>query len=1369
MRDVEDIGKPAKRGRRHPVTDSLKRKVRKSRTKQVINETENKESSTIDDGDEMITEVPQMNVLEGLLSGTLDVEWYPAATTNHSVTKNDNEEDSDDGCESPNKDLKLSLHASAYTLKKLEVYKTAYIICMTRIIEDRIPAEEALPMMSLPLKEVIESILNTRATTDATMDKKFEYLADAIYTNSVLSLCYVMESKISSDTETIVHAMTDFIYRNAMRADYLMTNHSTLKTPMAMNIERLIPKIPLIVYRIWDTVLQLCYARERRYRHVFVNATQAIMKNVLIDSVGIPRGLLNKYVDTFGSLLADPNKDIRCKCIELLSKVQDGKVMNEIVKHIGDANANVRLAALTGTAVPHNIDAVVPILIQLISHLGDVDKDVRIGVYNKLASTYALIPVELCMQIMYYGSQEKNKEVQSAYLQMLEYWIDESGDITGFITDMISHADDITPLENAIGLIMQNTDFYTKVSNQSSARNHMFTQENIASYMVRFKSLTPGELVLLSVFYQNTSLPEERRLINVVDVISYAHFLLTQLCDMPADSDEAPQRAITANSDDETQFMDARENNQSNILHQYTPSEEITMKGHYTNTSLVSHGLRSLAIILHYHEIEDAYQVALVENICDKILLYGPVRGNIKGLMTDVISQTTLGNNSFSDALPSKWLKSGFTFTAISLLRYVYARKFKIEGMFIGDDPKNEKMNYEKVITRKLLTIISDINDPFQTSGISNISIRREDLERMEMDKIKMFDPTKYSIEHLNLLNAKLEEQMDQTITQQAELANVMSVSREGHIEKKALEIQKEALESILEKQQAFADVIRSHLKLRWSRIMAIVEAFLAQTQSICPEDPGLTDFPRAILLPQMSFFCSTVVRWRNQSITDQYCDVLTSKCLATWCMLNKGKIELSRQLNAFYVALKGALSILEGLLTQSQEANHKNDEAHKRRIEVQTLRCEMYLVTLTDLLLVNVDIHQKAAPEFNVDENIVEDIKDVIWGIVFCTVKTSKYVQSLAIRMALKLVLTESMTIKNVESDMKSDDKSTVMDELAVLRLRGMLELVFIAPTTERRCISEFKFIQNDLHTHITPEDKQAIASTCALYPTLSYRHLRNFHKVLEQVLMRSIHHALLLDLKMSGFTQLITFIIQTIMHKSPLYFSLESLAKYFKWIMLITIDKGPVLADKGGFVQFINSIIAMFIKQDVTKLVEKLGALDKYNIVEGDKKSMSDICAMENPQVALMDLRDMRVLLTYMEKGGFVKSKNNLKVINDLVQMITGQLQKIAKQYHSTLRDTKDAVVVDNSTTIKVKYAINDTKAFANLVDAYDAYLSNLVSREMCAMVIPNEGRTKNSITTEITKPSGKLNHSTKPSQQVLSDIQENDEDQTDEDYVE
>ncbi|ORM40590.1 uncharacterized protein BXIN_2110 [Babesia sp. Xinjiang] len=1297
------------------------------------------------------------------------------------VTRNNAKKNTDQGTTSSRPDSKLFVNASDNLIKKLAEYRAAFIKCLARVYDGDLNPAAAMTVLSLPLKELASALIRDRGTTKVSAPTQNACFSEYIYNDTMLALCFMGKAKALNATEAGMESLTEFIYCHAMRADYLMENSSNFKAIELMGTKRVVPKKPQILFKVWETLLGISPAKERKLRLAFTTITQLVMMHALKDDIHIPETIRDKHTDTFIALLADPNKELRYRCMQLLEHFQDERVKKEIERHLGDHAAAVRLVAVSSTKVPDDIEALVPVLNKLIARLGDVSREVRAGVYKKLGTVYSAMPVEICTHIMCYGLEEEAQNVKNAFLQMLQNWMDESGGLLKYIADMISQTDDITVLEGAISFYMKNTDFLCKFSLKPGSTDGNMkekdesgtdTTNNIKAYMKRFLTLTPAELVLVSIFYQNHALPDEVKLINIIDVISYAHFLLTRFCEMPIEQEQVPQRAITATADDDMQFVDAMETNEAEVIHKYTPEEESKMKANYQNMCLVSHALRALLVIMHGHNIEDNYQVALVETMCDNILMHGPVRNNVKGLMTDIVTQTSLGNNAYYHALPSRWLKAGFIFAAASLLRYVYARKFRLEGKFIGDDPQMEKRHFEVSMTRKVLAIISDVKDPFQTSGISNVSIRREELERMELNKIKMFDPTSYSIEHLNLINAKLSEQMEQTWTQQAELENVKSASKDSKHEQEVLHNQEQALALLMEKQEAFASVIRRHLKERWTRIMAIVEAFLGQTQSLCSEDAGLAEFPRAILLPQMAFFCSTVVRWHDQSVTDQYCDVLTSKCLGTWCMLNNGKMELWRQLNAFHVALKGALVILEGFLNQANDASAGLTDALRKRIEMQTLRCEMYMTTLTDLLVTNVELQQMVSEDEIGNHELIDELKETLWGIVFCTVKSSKYVQSIALRLGCKLLLTEFMMNKRDGVDMQPPEEIRRCDELAVVRLRGLLELVFVPPAAERHLLAQFKFLKSNRHIPITAEDKNAIVSTCAIYPTLSFRHLRNFHKVLEQVLMRSIHHALQLDLRMTGFAHLISFVVQTILHRSPLYFSMESFAKYFKWLLLITIDKGAALADRGGFMSLITAVITMFIKHNVTGLIDKFGQSEAYGMTDDEPRSMSDLCAMANPQLALLDLRDMRVLLNFMTQGGFVRAKANVKLLENLTQLVSAQMLKIARTHAVALANTKGTVYVEAGNPLKIVFATEDSAAFSDLVDAYDAYIASLGSRELSAMLVeldeepPMEEKVpianrRTTRTTRVTKSSQK-----EANQDDVSDG--SDEDMYDDEYV-
>ncbi|KAK1940307.1 hypothetical protein X943_001889 [Babesia divergens] len=1222
--------------------------------------------------------------------------------------------------------VKVCPDTSKPFLHKLELYRTALLKCLCRVHDSEITANEATSIIFLPLMELLE--------VTPKGDAGFSYvsiLREHVFNDILLCICFMGKSKAVNGSNEELEQLTKFLYSHAMRVDYMLERIDMIKLIGNLDNKKVVPKNPQTVLNIWTKLLSLVLAKDRKIRIAFCTVTYHIMKNACQDEIEISQDLFTKHVDTFLFLLSDQNKEIRYRCLQLLENFQNENVKCLMLEHFGDPAAAVRMAAVTFIEIPDEIELAAPLLRQLISRLGDVSKDVRSAVYRKLGAVYHSIPVEMCYQIMSYGLSEDVQNAKIAFVQMLNSWMSHCGGLLSFISDMLSQSEDISILETTMALYMKNTELLNTFSlgpkggkRQRNGEDTMAIDDRntISGYMKRFLMLSPAEVMLVNVFYQNYASPDEVKLINIMDVISYAHFLLSTFCNIPREVEQIPQPPINS-AFNEDSFVDAVESDESMAAHKYSDEDSSKLKEYYSSTRLVCHTLRALLIIAHYHTIEDNYQMALAEAMCDKILLYGPVRSNINGLMSDVVAQTSLGNNSYTYALPSRWLKAGFTFAAMSMQRYIYARKFKLEGKFIGDDIQMEKRHYEVSMTRKMLSIISDIKDPFQTSGVCHISIRREELERMELSKIKGFDPTSYSIEHLNLFDAKLREQMEQTCTQQVELEDVKNSKLPGKVEMEVLRKQEDALMSLLEKQMAFATIIRQHLKDRWTRIMAIVEAFLGQTKSLCSEDAGLAEFPRAILLPQMTFFCSTVVQWQDQTVTDQFCDVLTSKCLGTWCMLNNGKMELWRQLNAFHVALKGALVILEGCINQASGNPDALTDPLRRRIEMQTLRCEMYMTILTDLLVTNGDL-QGTVGENQGNLQLIENLKETIWGIVNCSLKSSKYVQSVALRQGCKLLLTEFLKSKYDSLDIGTNLDMQQSDDLAVLRLRGLLELAFIAPVTERSVSCEFKFLKSSRHISITAEDKHTVLSTCALYPTLSFRHLRNFHKVLEQILMRSIHHALQLDIAMDGFSHLISFMIQTILHKSPLYFSMESFAKYFKWLLLITIDKGPVLADKAGFVNLIAALISMFIKRNVSNLIYKFGLPQTIVLPEDETISMSDLCALVNPALNLLDLRDMKVLLNYIvTQGGVVKVKANIKVLSDHIELISSHMMKLARLHMDTLENAAGPVSVEPSEPPQIIFYAEDATAFSDLVDAYDAYISSLGSREMYAQLVEEE----------------------------------------------
>ncbi|KAK2197511.1 bifunctional Armadillo-type fold/Armadillo-like helical/Condensin complex subunit 3 [Babesia duncani] len=1167
---------------------------------------------------------------------------------------------------------------------KLEFLQSHLVSTMARVHEKELGVDAGISTIAPYIREMMECIFNYDLSHANVALEDASY-----YVFNDLLLCLIYLAKLYvADPSQDVKPLTIFVYQVAMRMDVciecIITGNALL--PDDAGIDDWSCSNSNLVLQLWQQLLILVTAKDRKLMAAFCTVTFFFVNIACANEIGISEELYKQHVDTFIQLSNDMNNEVRCRSIQLLENFQDERVCKEMIARLLDPNASVRAVSVSCLAIPEEIEQNAPTLRLIIARISDVSPEVRIEVYRKLSELYNDVPVELVIQILCFGLAEQSVQVREAFITMLTGWMESCGDLLAFVADVMSQAEDLMPLEAAISFYMTEVGIVKsfKTRNDKKKKHNTnnsvdTTLENYWTLISRFKTLNPSELFIVMVFLLSNNEAQYTKVLDIVDIVSYLHFLLK----LHYSALNKPKQT-GSNEKDLEGFSDAMEVDESSAIYTYTKKEIGALEHMYQGDTMSIHALRMLLVIAHYHPLDNPNHISLLESICDKILLHGPARQMFAMLISSVVIQTSLGNNSPSHFRPSRWLKPGFVFAATSLIRYMHTR------ISIN---QNDVVAFETTVTRKILSIITDIKDPFQVEGANSLWIRRDAIEKMDFAALEEFDADNYSIEHLNMFDTKLTDIMEQVETQLKELDAIKASrkNRESNIEKGVLSRQQKALNDLAHKLTTLLKIIRDQLRDRWTRILVIIESFLVQTRSTCENDSGLSEFPSEILLPQLTFFCSKVVQWQQQTIVDQYCDVISSKCLGTWCIVNNSIAELNKQLNAFHIALKGTLGILEGFLnTLEKESN----DSLCQRIEIQTLRCEMYITTLTDLLvtrsqLVNTDKESVA------DQDLYSGTLVTIWSIVTGNIVTSKYIQSITIRACCKLSMVEILDYVN-STQMDINEAYMITSQ----RIRGLLELAFVAPSADRSALSNFKFIKNTVDTNTSPEDKECIVSTFTMYLTLSHEHLQVFHHVLEQVLMRSIMHAMQFDINHMGFSNLIQYMVQTILHKAPLEFTAKSYCKYIKWMLLVSMDIGPTYAIKVGLMSLMQSLFTMFASRNISKLLAKLAPVEFPSNVG---KTLFDACFWFDPKQTALDLRDIRVLIQHLlTSPEFQKKRSITKPLTEILNVVMRLYPR--NESHAP----KDS---------------NDHSVLLELVDVYDTYVAAIGPRHLVALLSQNQ----------------------------------------------
>ncbi|CAD2102967.1 merozoite organizing protein, putative [Plasmodium vinckei] len=659
-------------------------------------------------------------------------------------------------------------------------------------------------------------------------------------------------------------------------------------------------------------------------------------------------------------------------------------------------------------------------------------------------------------------------------------------------------------------------------------------------------------------------------------------------------------------------------------------------------------------------------------------------------------------------------------------------------------------------------------------------------------------------------------------------------------------------------KQITMLGLLRLELKRRWLRILFILECFLCKSKSHCSFDPGLREFPNELLLPALNFCCSIMPEWDDKEIEDQFYDIIVSKCLGNWCMFINNDDELKKQIYAYKTAIVDTCEVLNNCLLNIEKVhediypniykkasmdimnqldgrignggNYSIDEdtqiGGKRKIdneegkvgnsifyeynppnegllnyfatnqnawydykelleklEINTLRCEIYICVLGDLLMTH--------PHLGNDKLIIEAIEN-LWDYLFGSVNTSKYIQSISLRACCKLLLTEYLG--NYIYHLNNDALYLLIRNSSG-KLRALFEMCFLLSPSTYNCVQDFKKISTYNITNINCHDKMFLLSIFSMYPSMSNTNMLVFHYTLEDIIIKTSEGVLKYKLKTTNFTNILTFMIFTILHKANIEFLCSNFPKYIKWILLIIIEKGIELTSRSNIIQLVYKIIQIYLfhnikeMKNVTKAngyqnkeVKKRGRkkkqvnnnTDKVNNTENDgsdsengetdlladcidgiegennetenNKENSTIFfknAQKNVNTALKDLKTFYVLINFcMHSSDILKSRNEIRYCEVLKETIDKKIEQ-TKNYFIKKKlitnnqnnvengDTMDTVekeekneghiTNENLLNLNEFNSLKEENIYEEIIINYSNYIENITSRTFSYPIVP------------------------------------------------
>ncbi|VWU52026.1 conserved protein, unknown function [Hepatocystis sp. ex Piliocolobus tephrosceles] len=290
-------------------------------------------------------------------------------------------------------------------------------------------------------------------------------------------------------------------------------------------------------------------------------------------------------------------------------------------------------------------------------------------------------------------------------------------------------------------------------------------------------------------------------------------------------------------------------------------------------------------------------------------------------------------------------------------------------------------------------------------------------------------------------------------------------------------------------------------------------------------------------------------------------------------------------------------------------------------KLEINSLRFEIYICVLSDLLMTH--------PNFNNDTLIVEAIEH-LWCYLTGTINTSKYIQSICLRVCCKLLLTEYLG-QHITL-MPEEDLYKLMKKSAT-KLRALFEMCFLISPCTYNCIQDFKKISTSFFTNINVHDKIYLFSVFSLYPSITEYNLIIFHYTFEDLILKTCEDVVKLKLKKFNYTNILTFVIFTILHKASINFLALNFVKYIKWLLLIIIEKGLLLTNRSNIIELVYKIIYIYLFNDINnvknihktqineeKQVKKRGRKKKIITTDSDGTNLDTTAITENTNLGLV-----------------------------------------------------------------------------------------------------------------------------------------------------
>ncbi|KAF8823078.1 hypothetical protein IE077_000677 [Cardiosporidium cionae] len=428
----------------------------------------------------------------------------------------------------------------------------------------------------------------------------------------------------------------------------------------------------------------------------------------------------------------------------------------------------------------------------------------------------------------------------------------------------------------------------------------------------------------------------------------------------------------------------------------------------------------------------------------------------------------------------------------------------------------------------------------------------------------------------------------------------------------------------------------------KWRRILFIMEAFLSYSNSHTKHDAALNDFPASVILPALQFIMEHSKDEFIQSADrkEDYLYLLFIKCSTNFCFLSDSMPFFESQIrglgDVFSSTMDSFCFYLEHPTTLSFET--------KIQLQQQTVYADVYLRSLGDLLLLHPHIsHFEKGKAFLI----------LLWKILFGEILCSKYIQSTALHIIGKWLLTHSlqMDTDTITSSFPLDASFLPWTDT----LRGLFEMIFLTPTLSQEQIHNLSELTTLQVCGYTAMDKKYLLDSLSVYFSISSQHREWLCQTFQSIILNSFTAASSQNiLLVKNIHCMCKFILSYLKENGQLEELLDYFDKLIRGILLLMIEQKPTLNDQCGISAIFCQMIPLWINEGF------LASAPTSSLLK--TKIMNQLILQKEDISALEDIYKTQILLKYVLKRPCVKQKSCISALEKILVSLATIKKEIA-----------------------------------------------------------------------------------------------------------